>query len=62
MEARSKGVFLTGGAKGIGRAILQGLLDKGAKVCVCVCVYVCVFVCVCVSVRVCVCVCVALLL
>ena len=58
MEVTGKGVFLTGGAQGVGRAIVQSLLAKGARVrdhCVCVCVCVCV----CASVCVCVCVCVA---
>ena len=32
MELTGKGVFLTGGAMGIGLAVLQALLEKGARV------------------------------
>ncbi|KAK7116856.1 hypothetical protein V1264_002463 [Littorina saxatilis] len=35
MELSGRGVFLTGGAQGIGRAITTALLDKGAKVLFC---------------------------
>ena len=61
MEVTGKGVFLTGGAQGVGRAIVQSLLAKGARVrdhcvCVCVCVCMCVRQCVCLCVRVCRCV------
>ena len=32
MDVRDKGVFVTGGAMGIGRALTEGLLDRGARV------------------------------
>ncbi|KAK7474131.1 hypothetical protein BaRGS_00034660, partial [Batillaria attramentaria] len=35
MELSGKSVFLTGGARGIGRAMMQALLEKGAKVLFC---------------------------
>ncbi|XP_070183904.1 15-hydroxyprostaglandin dehydrogenase [NAD(+)]-like [Littorina saxatilis] len=35
MELRGKGVFITGAATGIGRALLPSLLDRGARVLFC---------------------------
>ncbi|KAK7474106.1 hypothetical protein BaRGS_00034635 [Batillaria attramentaria] len=35
MDLSGKSVFLTGGAQGIGRAMMQALLEKGAKVMFC---------------------------
>lgn len=32
MELKDKGVFLTGGARGLGRGMAEALLDKGARV------------------------------
>lgn len=32
MELKDKGVFLTGGARGIGRGMTEALLAKGARV------------------------------
>lgn len=32
MDPRGKGVFLTGGAQGLGRGIVEELLSLGAKV------------------------------
>ncbi|KAK7092673.1 hypothetical protein V1264_008384 [Littorina saxatilis] len=35
MDVKDKGIFLTGGAVGIGRAVLEALLARGAKVLFC---------------------------
>ncbi|KAK7491408.1 hypothetical protein BaRGS_00017386 [Batillaria attramentaria] len=35
MDLRGKGVFLTGGARGIGRGLMEALLSKGARVLFC---------------------------
>ncbi|KAK7116853.1 15-hydroxyprostaglandin dehydrogenase [NAD(+)]-like [Littorina saxatilis] len=35
MDVKDKGVFLTGGARGLGRGMCQALLEKGAKVLFC---------------------------
>ncbi|KAK7096120.1 hypothetical protein V1264_005455 [Littorina saxatilis] len=32
MKVEGKGAFLTGGATGIGRGVLQALLERGARV------------------------------
>ncbi|KAK7478674.1 hypothetical protein BaRGS_00030059 [Batillaria attramentaria] len=32
MDMEGKGVFLTGGGRGVGRAMVEALLDKGARV------------------------------
>ncbi|KAK7478672.1 hypothetical protein BaRGS_00030057, partial [Batillaria attramentaria] len=35
MDLEGKGVFLTGGGRGVGRAMVEALLDKGARVLFC---------------------------